>query len=74
MCTCVFQADRSAALLDLIQFFVHASGCKGTITSQMLRDATEGFQDVIKKMTEEFDEVLRVLLIICGHAFVGNTI
>jgi len=23
----------------------------------MLREATEGFQEVIKKMTEEFDEV-----------------
>ena len=64
-----FQADRSEALLDLIQFFIHAAGCKGTITPQMLRDATEGFQEVIKKMTEEFDEVSCIsytkLLIFC---------
>ena len=53
----LLQSDRNAALLDLIQFYINASGCKGTITPQMMRQATEGFQDVIKRMTEEFDEV-----------------
>nr|XP_039258564.1 cohesin subunit SA-2-like isoform X1 [Styela clava] len=51
-----YKADRNEALLDLIQFFINASGCKGTVTPEMLREASEGFQDVIKRMTEEFDE------------------
>uniref|UniRef100_H2YHP8 SCD domain-containing protein n=1 Tax=Ciona savignyi TaxID=51511 RepID=H2YHP8_CIOSA len=51
-----YKADRNGALLDLIQFFIHASGCKGTITPQMMQEVSEGFQDVIKQMTEQFDE------------------
>ena len=52
------QTDRNEALLDLIQFFVNGSGCKGTVTAEMLQAASEGFHDIIKKMTEEFDEVI----------------
>ena len=38
-----------------MQFFINASGCKGSITSEMqeLMEHTA----IIRKMTEEFDEV-----------------
>ena len=36
---------------------MNAAGCKGTVTAEMLQAASEGFHDIIKKMTEEFDEV-----------------
>ena len=63
---CLFQAvvdewieayknDRDAALLDLIQFFIHSSGCRGRITPQMY--ASMEHAEIIRKMTEEFDEV-----------------
>ncbi|XP_078491496.1 cohesin subunit SA-2 isoform X2 [Ciona intestinalis] len=51
-----YKTDRNGALLDLIQFFIHASGCKGTVTPKMMQEVSEGFQDVIKQMTEQFDE------------------
>lgn len=39
----------------LMQFFINASGCKGRITSDM-QTSMEHVQ-IIRKMTEEFDEV-----------------
>lgn len=39
----------------LMQFFINASGCKGRITSEM--QATMEHVAIIRKMTEEFDEV-----------------
>lgn len=39
----------------LMQFFINASGCKGRITSEM--QLTMEHVAIIRKMTEEFDEV-----------------
>ncbi|CAG0884426.1 unnamed protein product [Cyprideis torosa] len=49
-----YKANREEALLQLSQFFIHASGCRGTITleMQMSMDHTS----LIRKMTEQFDE------------------
>lgn len=42
-----------------MQFFINASGCKGRITPHM--QATMEHVTIIRKMTEEFDEVLNYL-------------
>ena len=49
-----YKVDKDGALLKLMQFFISASGCKGKITSEM--QATMECGDLIRKMTEEFDE------------------
>ena len=49
-----YKVDKDGALLKLMQFFVSASGCKGKITSEM--QATMECADLIRKLTEEFDE------------------
>lgn len=49
-----YKLDRQNALLNLMQFFINSSGCKGHITSDM-----QEFMEhtaIIRKMTEEFDE------------------
>jgi len=51
-----YKQDRDAALLELIQFFIHCSGCRGRITPHMYHNMEHA--DIIRKMTEEFDEVL----------------
>merc|ERR1719322_1391446 len=48
-----YKADRDAALLKLMQFFISTSGCKGRITAEMQQME---HSDIIRKMTEEFDE------------------
>lgn len=50
------------ALMVLMQFFINASGCKGRITPEMstYMDHTV----IIRKMTEEFDEVSILLLLL----------
>jgi cohesin complex subunit SA-1/2 len=50
-----YKVNRDAALLSLMQFFINASGCKGRITSSM--QASMEHAAIIRKMTEEFDEV-----------------
>lgn len=50
-----YKSNRENALLMLMQFFINASGCKGRITSEM--QATMEHVAIIRKMTEEFDEV-----------------
>ena len=50
-----YKVNRDAALLSLMQFFINASGCKGKITSSM--QASMEHAAIIRKMTEEFDEV-----------------
>ncbi len=50
-----YKADRDAALLELIQFFIQCSGCKGKITPYMYANMEHA--EIIRKMTEEFDEV-----------------
>ncbi|XP_078693263.1 cohesin subunit SA-1-like isoform X15 [Branchiostoma floridae x Branchiostoma belcheri] len=49
-----YKQDRDMALLDLIQFFIQCSGCKGLVTAEMLHNMEHS--DIIRKMTEEFDE------------------
>lgn len=49
-----YKQDRDTALLDLIQFFIHCSGCKGRITPHMYHNMEHA--EIIRKMTEEFDE------------------
>ncbi|EEC02719.1 cohesin subunit SA-1 [Ixodes scapularis] len=49
-----YKQDKDAALLDLMTFFFHCSGCKGRITPQM--QVTMEHTQIIRKMTEEFDE------------------
>lgn len=50
-----YNNDRDAALLELIQFFIQCSGCKGKISPYMY--ANQEHAEIIRKMTEEFDEV-----------------
>ncbi|XP_059146359.1 cohesin subunit SA-1-like isoform X2 [Physella acuta] len=49
-----YKLDRNAALLELIQFFIQCSGCKGKITPFMYANMEHA--EIIRKMTEEFDE------------------
>ena len=50
-----YKNDRDAALLELIQFFIQCSGCRGKITPYMYANMEHA--EIIRKMTEEFDEV-----------------
>uniref|UniRef100_A0A8C5BNR8 Cohesin subunit SA n=1 Tax=Gadus morhua TaxID=8049 RepID=A0A8C5BNR8_GADMO len=50
-----YKQDRDIALLDLINFFIQCSGCKGTVRIEMFRNMQNA--EIIRKMTEEFDEV-----------------
>jgi cohesin complex subunit SA-1/2 len=52
-----YKAERDGALLALMQFFINASGCKGKITRAM--QAHMEHAGIIRKMTEEFDEVVK---------------
>ncbi|XP_023223876.1 cohesin subunit SA-1-like [Centruroides sculpturatus] len=49
-----YKQDRDTALLDLMQFFIQCAGCKGRITPNM--QASMEHAQIIRKMTEEFDE------------------
>ncbi|XP_041923279.1 cohesin subunit SA-1-like [Alosa sapidissima] len=49
-----YKQDRDVALLDVINFFIHCSGCKGTVRIEMFRNMQNS--EIIRKMTEEFDE------------------
>ena len=49
-----YKMNKDTALLQLLQFFISASGCKGRITPQM--QASMEHAAIIRKMTEEFDE------------------
>lgn len=49
-----YKVDRNAALLELIQFFIQCSGCRGQITPYMYANMEHA--EIIRKMTEEFDE------------------
>lgn len=48
--------NRDEALLVLMQFFINAAGCKGVITPAMSENMEHAA--IIRKMTEEFDEVI----------------
>ncbi|XP_056141356.1 cohesin subunit SA-2-like [Lampris incognitus] len=49
-----YKQDRDIALLDLINFFIQCSGCKGAVSAEMFRHMQNS--EIIRKMTEEFDE------------------
>uniref|UniRef100_A0A671KAD0 Cohesin subunit SA n=1 Tax=Sinocyclocheilus anshuiensis TaxID=1608454 RepID=A0A671KAD0_9TELE len=49
-----YKTNRDSALLELINFFIHCSGCKGVCVSEMFRHMQNS--EIIRKMTEEFDE------------------
>ncbi|GAB6024214.1 hypothetical protein CHUAL_008913 [Chamberlinius hualienensis] len=49
-----YELEQESALLQLIQFFIRCSGCRGKITLQMLEDMDH--DEIITKMTEDFDE------------------
>ncbi|XP_076331165.1 cohesin subunit SA-1-like isoform X2 [Tachypleus tridentatus] len=49
-----YKQDRDTALLNLMQFLVECAGCRGRITPQM--QAGLEHAQIIRKMTEEFDE------------------
>uniref|UniRef100_A0A665X072 Cohesin subunit SA n=1 Tax=Echeneis naucrates TaxID=173247 RepID=A0A665X072_ECHNA len=49
-----YKHDRDVALLDLINFFIQCSGCKGAVSGDMFRNMQNS--EIIRKMTEEFDE------------------
>uniref|UniRef100_A0A673YEI4 Cohesin subunit SA n=1 Tax=Salmo trutta TaxID=8032 RepID=A0A673YEI4_SALTR len=49
-----YKNDRDIALLDLINFFIQCSGCKGAVSAEMFRHMQNS--EIIRKMTEEFDE------------------
>lgn len=75
-----YKNDRDVALLDLINFFIQCSGCKGmswrvskwpqefllcchwvicftgAVSAEMFRQMQNS--EIIRKMTEEFDEVM----------------
>uniref|UniRef100_A0A674H9Y9 Cohesin subunit SA n=1 Tax=Taeniopygia guttata TaxID=59729 RepID=A0A674H9Y9_TAEGU len=48
-----YKQDRDIALLDLINFFIQCSG-SGTVRIEMFRNMQNA--EIIRKMTEEFDE------------------
>ncbi|XP_012675064.2 cohesin subunit SA-2-like isoform X2 [Clupea harengus] len=49
-----YKNERDTALLELINFFIQCSGCKGAVSSEMFRHMQNS--EIIRKMTEEFDE------------------
>ncbi|KAG7164936.1 cohesin subunit SA-3-like [Homarus americanus] len=49
-----YKDNRDGSLLQLMQFFINAAGCKGKITPHM--QATMEHAEIIRRMTEEFEE------------------
>ncbi|XP_040580520.1 cohesin subunit SA-1 [Lepeophtheirus salmonis] len=49
-----YKEEKDKALLSLMQFFISASGCRGTITPLM--QSSMEHTDIIRCMTEEFEE------------------
>nr|CAH8872682.1 unnamed protein product [Trichobilharzia regenti] len=49
-----YKTNREPAMLELIQFFISCSGCKGKVTPEMYSRLSH--TDIIRRMTEEFDE------------------
>ncbi|KAH9514649.1 Cohesin subunit SA-2, partial [Bulinus truncatus] len=47
-----YKQDKNVAILELSQFFIHCSGCKGRITENML-DRMES-SEIVSKLTAEF--------------------
>ncbi|XP_044161235.1 cohesin subunit SA-2 isoform X3 [Bufo gargarizans] len=49
-----YKHNKDIALLDLINFFIQCSGCKGVVSGEMFRHMQNS--EIIRRMTEEFDE------------------
>uniref|UniRef100_A0A5K3ESR2 SCD domain-containing protein n=2 Tax=Mesocestoides corti TaxID=53468 RepID=A0A5K3ESR2_MESCO len=49
-----YKTSRAPAMLELVQFFISCSGCKGKVSLDMYNSLPHA--DIIKRMTEEFDE------------------
>ncbi|CAH8656349.1 unnamed protein product [Heterobilharzia americana] len=49
-----YKTNREPAMLELIQFFISCSGCKGKVTPEMYSHLSHA--DIIRRMAEEFDE------------------
>lgn len=49
-----YKTNREVALVQLMQFFINSSGCRGKVSPDM---AQMDHTLIIKKMTQEFDEV-----------------
>lgn len=54
-----YQANRDEALIELMQFFLDSSSCKGKLTQAMYLKMEH--VDMLRAMTEHFDEVVFVL-------------
>lgn len=50
----IYRQDRDNGMIQLMQFFIRSSGCKGKITNQM-RQAYDNAQ-IIRALVDEFDE------------------
>ncbi|CAF4534926.1 unnamed protein product, partial [Rotaria magnacalcarata] len=48
-----YQANRDEALIELMQFFLDSSGCKGKLTQTMYLKMEH--VDMLRAMTEHFD-------------------
>ena len=69
-----YQANRDEALIELMQFFLDSSGCKGKLTQTMYLKMEH--VDMLRAMTEHFDEVSRIELMVSvvlrlAQGFVG---
>jgi hypothetical protein len=53
-----YQANRDEALIELMQFFLDSSGCKGKLTQTMYLKMEH--VDMLRAMTEHFDEVKKL--------------
>lgn len=51
-----YEQDKDAAVRQLLQFFIHACGCKGKIPDIRLTNQDVDYSGIIRKVTEEFDE------------------
>lgn len=55
-----YKSNREHALVQLMQFFINSSGCRGKVSPDM---AQMDHTLIIKKMTQEFDEVPITILL-----------
>uniref|UniRef100_A0A671YPY1 Cohesin subunit SA n=1 Tax=Sparus aurata TaxID=8175 RepID=A0A671YPY1_SPAAU len=50
-----YKHDRDVALLDLINFFIQCSGCRGAVSGEMFRNMQNS--EIIRKMTEDVKRI-----------------
>lgn len=62
-----YKSNRESALVQLMQFFINSSGCRGKVTPDM---AQMDHTLIIKKMTQEFDEVSFVKCFLFVHKLI----